>query len=596
MNSSGVVRIGGGSGYWGDADFALPQLLEAGVDYVVFDYLAEITMSILARARTKSADAGYATDFITGVIEPNLERIANQGVKILANAGGVNPLACSAAIERCIKDKGLTLTVATITGDDLSEHAAEFIDTTEMFSGESFPDVDSVQSINAYLGAFPIAMGLAQGADIIITGRCVDSALTLAVGIHEFGWQASDWNHLAAGSLAGHLIECGNQVAGGNHTDWQSLADTIDTAGYPIAELEASGDVTITKPAGSGGKVTTGTVAEQLLYEIGDPGTYLLPDVTCDFTQVEISDLGSDRVLVRGARGRAAPSTCKVSATYADGWRIITLWFFIGKNSRQKAEAFANAAVNRSNRKLKNSNLGEYSEIQIETFGAGSHFSTDGPEHNSREVTLRLSARHTEPAALRVLLKEASGLALATPPGMALFTGGRPSPSPVVRLFSLLVDKDRLTPCVNVNGKITQCPFTSTGEATTAEVHTEPHAPETSGSRVPVSLRRLAWARSGDKGNSANIGVIPRHQDYAPFLWEQLTETAVADIFSHFLDGEVERFYLPGTASMNLLMHDVLGGGGIASLRTDTQGKSYGEILLETEITIPEELLKEETQ
>ncbi len=591
MTNERTVRIGGGSGYWGDADLALPQLLDADVDYVVFDYLAEITMSIMARARARSPDAGYATDFVTAVLAPNLEKIAGSGVKILANAGGVNPSACTRAIEELVREKGLSLTVATVTGDDLTSRAAQFTDTKEMFSNESFPDVESIASINAYLGAFPIADALDRGADIIVTGRCVDSALALAVGIHEFKWQTDDWDKLAAGSMTGHLIECGNQVAGGNYTDWREVADSLDMAGYPIAEITEDGAVIITKPEGSGGVVNKATVAEQLLYEIGDPAHYLLPDVVCDFTQVVIQDLGNDSVSIDGAMGRPAPGHCKVSATFTDGWRIISLWFFIGKDSITKANAFAQAAISRSKRKLTARQMGDFTEVAIETFGAGSHFHDDAPERASREVTLRISARHPNPDALTMLLKETSGLALATPPGMALYTGGRPSPSPVFRLYSFLLDKQTLSPVVDIEGVERNVPFEVSSQRPAVKADQPlPDPSDVDGESVTVPLRQIAWARSGDKGNNANIGVIPRNTAFAPYLWAQLDNKKVEAVFAHFLEGEVERFYLPGIAAMNIVLHDVLGGGGMASLRTDTQGKSYAEILLDANIELPSAL------
>ena len=590
--ASSAIRIGGGSGFWGESDMAVPQLLASGdVDYIAFDYLAEITMSILARARARSADSGYATDFVTDVITPNLEAVAKQGVKLLSNAGGVNPLACTREIEKLIANAGLDLKVATITGDDLVNRADLFRNKVEMFSGAAFPGSDDIASINAYLGAFPIAEALAMGADIVVTGRCVDSALTLAACIHAFGWQPNDWDLLAAGSLAGHLIECGPQVTGGNHTDWREVAASLDTIGYPIAEISGRGDLLITKPQGTGGQVTRGTVAEQMLYEIGNPRAYYLPDVVCDFSEVSIEPVAEDRVQVWGAKGRPATTTYKTSATYTDGFKIITLWYFIGKASEQKAITFAEAALKRARRQLDRLGMKDYGEVVIEPFGNGVHFGHSN-ESSSRETALRISAKHENPKALSLLLKEATGLALATPPGMALHTGGRPSPSPVVRLFSFLVDKHDLDIRIHLNGETTgHRIFGSNAEQPPDRNTPTPETGATGESTTRVPLRELAYGRSGDKGNNANIGIIARDPDSLPFIWNELTEQKVAGIFSHFLDGgtdgRVERFYLPGSSSMNFLLHDVLGGGGVASLRSDTQGKSYAEILLDTLIEVP---------
>jgi len=590
-----LIRIGGGSGFWGESDMAVPQLLASGqVDYIAFDYLAEITMSILARARAKSADAGYATDFVTDVIAPNLEQIAAQRVKLLSNAGGVNPLACAAKIEALIKEAGLNLKVVTITGDDLVSKAKTFSGKQEMFSGAQFPDAEDIASINSYLGAFPIAEALDKGADIIITGRCVDSALTLGACIHAFGWQPNDWDLLAAGSLAGHLIECGPQATGGNHTDWQEVAGNLHNIGYPIAEISSNGEMCITKPQHTGGQVTRGTVSEQMLYEIGDPAAYFLPDVVCDFSGVTIEQQSEDRVYVKGARGKPATTTYKTSATYTDGFKIITLWYFVGKDSDAKARVFAEAALRRTRGKLETLGLEDFGEVAIEPFGSEVHF---GETEAVRETALRIAAKHENPKALSLLLKEATGLALATPPGMALHTGGRPSPSPVVRLFSFLVDKNDVEIQIHMDGQVFEHRIYGSNAESPAETPVqEPEAPDLSDETIKVPLRQLAFGRSGDKGNNANIGVIARDPALLPYIWNQLDKQVVANAFSQFLtggtSGKVERFYLPGTASINFLLHEVLGGGGVASLRSDTQGKSYAEILLDTPIEIPKHLIQ----
>ena len=307
------IRIGGASGYWGESAMATPQLLSGGqIDYLVYDYLAEITMSIMARAKAKDLSKGYATDFVDSVMRDNLESIAKSGVKIISNAGGINPQACGENIRALIAQKGLDLKVAIITGDDLVSRKLEIAarKPVDMFSGDTFPDVDKIMSVNLYLGAFPIAKALEQGADIIITGRCVDSAVTLGACIYEFGWGLTDWNLLASGSLAGHILECGPQATGGNFTDWQEAGD-IGNIGYPIAEISADGRFVTTKPDGTGGCVNIGTISEQMLYEIGDPRAYALPDVICDFSDVTLTQIAKDRVEVSPAKGRPAPPTIK---------------------------------------------------------------------------------------------------------------------------------------------------------------------------------------------------------------------------------------------------------------------------------------------
>ena len=301
MSNDKIIRIGGASGFWGESDMAVPQFLNTGsLDYIVFDYLAEITMSIMARARAKDPNLGYATDFVSAIIKPNIEEISKQGLKLISNAGGTNPKACGEAVRAIVAEADLNLNVAVVTGDDLSDRSSDFAKTNEMFSGESFPEDDSIASINAYLGAFPIAKALDEGADIVITGRCVDSAVTLGACIHEFGWSRDDLDQLAGASLAGHILECGPQATGGNFTDWESVADTMDEAGYPIAEIAADGSFVTTKPDHTGGIVNIGTVGEQMLYEIGDPQAYMLPDVVCDFSGVSLEQVGDNRVTVSG--------------------------------------------------------------------------------------------------------------------------------------------------------------------------------------------------------------------------------------------------------------------------------------------------------
>ena len=538
------IRIGGASGFWGEADVGLPQFLaEGGLDFVVFDYLAEITMSIMARARAKDPNAGYATDFVTAVLKPNVAEVARQGVRLISNAGGVNPLACATAVEALVAEAGLDLKVAVVTGDDLTARAADFAENREMFSDDPFPDPGSIASINAYLGAFPIARALDDGADIVITGRCVDSAVTLGACIHAFGWGRADWNLLSAGSLAGHLLECGPQATGGNYTDWEDVADTIHEIGYPIAEIVADGTMTITKPRGTGGTVTIGTVGEQMLYEIGDPAAYALPDVTCDFTQVELAQTGQDQVRVTGACGRPAPANYKVSATFQDGWRAGMVWFFVGVDAGRKARAFADAALKRANAKLRALNAPPFEETAVEVIGDASAFGTPNP---STDVAVKIAVKHRDPRAAGLILKESTGLGLSAPPGLSGFSGGRPKPSPVVRLFSFLILKEEVPLQMQIGDAVTELGPEPPGADFTPAAPIIP-TPADPGD-TPVPLIRLAWLRSGDKGNKANIGILPRDPSYAPHIWAALDEAEIARRFTHYLDGpnpRVERFFLP---------------------------------------------------
>lgn len=589
------VRIGGASGFWGDTEMATRQLLDNGrVDFIVYDYLAEITMSILARARAKDKALGYATDFVSAAIAPNLERIAGQGVRIVSNAGGLNPRACAATLEKAIADAGLNLKVAWVAGDDLTDRAESLSRSNilELDTKAPFPDPRRIASINAYTGAFGIAEALDMGADIVVTGRCVDSAVTLGVCIHAHGWAPHSHDLLATGSLAGHIIECGPQATGGNFTDWELCADTMETIGYPIVEIEADGRFSVSKPEGSGGLVSAGTVAEQILYEIGDPQAYKLPDVTCDFSEVRLEQAGEDLVAVEGAKGSPPPETLKICATWMDGYRGGHIFSFTGFDADRKATRFAEAAVNRARHVLRSANLPDYTETSIEVIGAESQYGAHARTREWREVCVKLAARHADEKAIALLFREAVGLGLSAPPGLSGFAGTRPRPSPVVRLYSFLAPRDDIALTVSLGDATrTVAPAPTTGPATIVRP-ASPAAPAAATEMTTLRLIDLALARSGDKGDKANIGVIARIPEALPYLWEQLTEDFVSDRFAHFLHGKVERFYLPGLNAINFLLHDCLGGGGVASLRNDPQAKAYAQILLAAPILVPNELAK----
>ncbi|MEM7803670.1 MAG: acyclic terpene utilization AtuA family protein [Pseudomonadota bacterium] len=593
--SKTTISVGGASGFWGESAMSTAQLLgDAELDYLVYDYLAEITMSILARARAGDPAMGYATDFVTAVLAPNIEAIAAKGVRVLSNAGGVNPEACANAVRALITERGLDLKVAVVTGDDLTARAAEFAEAgvTEMFSGAAFPPVERLASINAYLGAFPIAEALADGADIVITGRVVDSAVTLAACIHAFGWSAEDYDCLAAGSVAGHILECGPQATGGNFTDWEQVADSLHNIGYPIADIDASGDMVIRKPADTGGMVSVGTVAEQLLYEVGDAQAYLLPDVVCDFGALQLEQDGDDRVRVTGARGHAPTVSYKVSATYADGWRGGQTLVFYGRDADRKARAFANAALKRAQSRLDETGLPQYTDTLIELVGDESHYGSRRELAGSREVSLKVAARHPTKAGIEILLRETIGAALAGPPGLTGFAGTRPRPSPVVRLFSFLLDKQSVA--VTVDTGNAQRQYTPGGaNGFDHDSIARPAPPELhidGGPMLLVPLVELAWGRSGDKGDKANIGIIARKAEYLPYIWATLSEAVVGERFEHFTNQPVDRYYLPGMHAINFVLHDVLGGGGIASLRNDPQGKGYAQLLLDVSVRVPERM------
>ena len=584
-----TVRIGGASGFWGDTALAVPQLLAGGeLDYLVFDYLAEVTMSILAAQRAKDATAGYAVDFVQTMMREALPQLQAQRIRVVANAGGVNPLACRDALLKLASEMGLLLRVGVVLGDDLVARGNEFRSAgiTEMFSGEPFPQ--RVASINAYLGALPIARALDAGCDVVITGRCVDSAVTLGVLMHEFGWANDAWDQLAQGTLAGHLIECGAQCTGGLFTDWEAVPDW-ENIGFPIVEADADGSFVITKPPGTGGLVTPATVAEQLLYEIGDPRAYLVPDVSCDFTQVRMAQDGEHRVRVTGATGRAPTASYKVSATFADGYRNTGFLTIAGEHAVQKAQRTGAALLSRMQRMLAARGLPPFTETRVEVLGGEEMFGANG-HSGAREVVLKMSAKATSKDSLELFAREFAPAATSMAPGTLGLVGGRPSPTPVVRLFSFLLPKAALSVGIDVNGERWAVAIPNAGGFDEAALgpalrHESEPVAETS-DRVP--LLTLAHGRSGDKGNNANIGIIARRPEDLSALSAWLTPGRVAAHFAHRAPSRVERFDLPGLNAINFVLHDVLGGGGMASLHTDNLAKAYAQVLLAMEVPTPD--------
>jgi hypothetical protein len=576
-----TVRIGCGAGFWGDSPEGPQQLVRSGkIDYLVMDYLAEITMSILARMKAKKPELGYATDFVTMVMKPLAKEIAQKKIKVVTNAGGVNPEACRDALEAVFREQGLDLKIAVVRGDDLSARTDAYraAGVTEMFSGAPMPE--KMASVNAYLGAFPIAAALKAGADIVITGRAVDSAVVLSPLVHEFGWRESDYDLLSAGSLAGHVIECGAQATGGVFTDWQDV-DGWDRMGFPIAECHADGSFEISKPENTGGLVSVGTVSEQIVYEVGDPSAYILPDVVCDWADVTVEQTGTDRVMVRGARGHAPTPSYKVSATYADGYRSGVTMMIAGRDAAAKAKKTGEAILARSERMMQEAGLGRFSETSMEILGAESNYGAQSRAAQSREVVLKIAVRHSNKDALQIFGREIYPAATSMAQGITGFAGGRPEPQPVIRLFSFLVsigDKEIAVP-----------PFLPNDPAPVPRPAAKIATAKSAGKTVEVPLIAVARGRSGDKGDIGNIGVLARDPDFLPFIRASLTDQAVRAYFAHFVKGKVERYEWPGLNGLNFMLHQGLAGGGIASLRHDPQGKALAQILMDFPIRVPAE-------
>ena len=589
MRMRDSVRIGCGGAFWGDSPEGAAQIVQQGnVDYLVMDYLAEITMSILARMKARNPEAGYPRDFITQVMNPLTAEIARQGIRVVVNAGGVNLDACRDALEADFAAQGLALRIAVLEGDDLSAIADDLRGhgATEMLSGAPMPD--RLSSINAYLGAFGIAKALDLGADIVLTGRVVDSALVLGPLIHEFGWSTSDYDLLSAGSLAGHLLECGTQVTGGIFTDWRETVADWDDMGFPIAICRPDGSFDITKPEGTGGLVSPRTVAEQVSYEVGDPGAYLLPDVTCDWTDVRLEQTGSDLVRVTGARGFAPGDQLKACATWADGYRAAVTMMIAGREAAARAQAVGEAILARVSRQMARDGHAPLVETSIEILGAESNYGAQARAQGTREVVLKLAVRHADRRALEIFAREIYPAACSMAQGITGFAGGRPAPQPVVRLFSCLVPKATVPVRVTFEGQSVAVPH-APGANVTRAPRPRPIVPRpmAHGPLVRVPLIALAHGRSGDKGDKANIAVLARDPDYLPWIAEAVTADTVHEWFAHFVKGKVERYHWPGLNGLNFVMDHALGGGGVASLRHDPQGKALAQILMDMPVPVP---------
>lgn len=447
---SKTVRIGCASAFWGDTCTAAAQLVHGGtLDYLVFDYLAEVTMSILAGARMKDTQAGYATDFVE-VLTPLLGDLQRQGIRVISNAGGINPQACAAALQAACDKANIALKIAVLLGDDLQPTLKQLPGITDMFNGAPLPPL--CVSANAYLGAPGIAKALELGADIIITGRVVDSAVVSAALVHEFNWSWQDYDRLAQAALAGHIIECGAQCTGGNFTDWRDVPD-YEHIGFPIVEVSADGQFTVNKVDGSGGLISELSVAEQLLYEIGDPRAYLLPDVICDFSQVKLQQQGKHQVRLHGAKGLPPTDQYKVSATYPDGFRCTASCLIAGIDAVAKAERVSQAIINKTSELFSQRGWAPYTEVNIELLGSEATYGAHAQRHDCSEVVVKLAVRHPSKQELLLFAREIAQAATGMAPGLTGIVGGRPTVYPLIRLFSFLIDKSSCEPLIEFQGQ-----------------------------------------------------------------------------------------------------------------------------------------------
>ncbi len=451
-----MIRIANGQGFWGDSlEAPVEQVRRGPIDYLTLDYLAEVTMSILQKQRSRDPKTGYARDFVD-MIARVLPDLKARRIRVIANAGGVNPTACKDAVLDVAKRQGIQVSVATVAGDDIMDRLDSFlargIELKSMDSGEPLAAIRaSVQSANVYFGAWPVADALAQGAEIVITGRVTDTGLALAPMIHEFKWKPDDWDKLSAGTIAGHSIECGAQSTGGNcQVDWETIPH-LEDVGYPIVEAEPDGTFCLTKHAGTGGRVTVASVKEQLLYEMGDPHAYITPDCVADFTTIHLEQAGPDRVRFSGIRGHAATEFYKVSISYSAGFKAIGSMVYAWPDAYKKARAADQILRQRLDR------LGlRFDAVRTEFLGAnachGIAAAEPSPEFAAQlaEVVLRIGVRSENRAAVERFTKELAPLALNGPPVVTGLGGGRPRVEEIVAYWPALIPKREVTPEVTV--------------------------------------------------------------------------------------------------------------------------------------------------
>ena len=442
--SDGTVRVASGQGFWGDwLEAPKLQVRHGPIDYLMLDYLAEITMSIMQKQRARNPEAGYARDFVP-LIRDLAPDLIEKDVTVVCNAGGVNPEGCRDALVETLADVDMPrpLRIGIVTGDDLLSDMDGLIESghemRNMETGEPLSSVqDRVQAANAYLGARPIVEALERGADVVVTGRSTDTALTYAPLIHEFGWDADDWDRLAAGVVAGHINECGAQASGGNTlADWRSV--DLVAPGYPIVEAREDGSFVVTKHPDLGGRVTWATVTEQLVYEMGDPAEYITPDCVADFSSIELEDLGDNRVEVTGVEGRDRPEQLKVSIAYRDGFKATGSLTYAWPDAVEKARRADEVLRGRLDR------LGlEYDEIRTELVGAGAcHGPVAGdPPEELPEVELRVGVRADRKEAVGRFTRELAPLILAGPPSVTGFAGGRPKVQTIMAFWPALIDR-----------------------------------------------------------------------------------------------------------------------------------------------------------
>lgn len=593
------IRIGNSGGFWGDDLSAFKRQLEKGnLDYLTMDFLAEITMSILRKQQLRAPELGYVTDFVDQVIE-NAALIKEKGVKIISNAGGMNPVGCAAKIINELKKQNISFKIAVIEGDNILDQLNEIYPDKaalkNMETGEDFSLIhDKVQSANAYLGLPPLVQALKGGAEIVIAGRVTDTSITMAPMVYEFDWQLNEWDKLASGLVAGHIIECGAQSTGGNFTDWH-LVPNWENFGYPIAEVYPDGSFYIEKTPESGGLVSINTIKEQLVYEMGNPSAYISPDVIADFRSIHLEDAGKDKVRVSGIIGYPSTPFLKVSMAYKDGYSAFGSIIISGPDALHKANTFNDIFWKR----LKH----QFDKQNTEFVGYNACHLNLANQVEPDEILLRFNVYDESREKLIEFSKNIAPLILSGPPGVAV-TGGRPRVMNVMTYWPALIPKELMHTSVsflNEDGFVYHTNTLDSKLGYESSDMPEGDIPEiaenakvsilnpTSG--VKVKFKDLCLARSGDKGDTSNIGVIARSPKIYQYLKEHLTAGDIKYMFSEHCKGPVAKYCLDNLHAFNFLLEASLDGGGTKSLMIDAQGKTFAQAFLNQDVFIPNDLL-----
>lgn len=598
QKNSKKVIIANAGGYWGDDLSAFKkQILGGEIHYLTMDFLAEITMSILRKQQLKNPKFGFIPDILY-LIKENAEILAKKNIKLITNAGGLAPIECGNQILEILKQHSLDhfFKIGIVWGDNIySELNSKFknYDFINLDQNITYKEIENkIQIANVYFGAMPIVEALKEGANLIITGRVTDAALVMAPMIYEFEWKEKDHDLIASSLVAGHLIECGTQVTGGNFTDWDKIENW--NLGYPIVEAYENGEFFIKKHPNTGGIINEYTIKEQLLYEIQDPNHYISPDVVADFNTIRIEEIQKDLVKISNVKGKPSTPYYKVSMGYEDGYKVYGELILSASNVIQKAEICKNILLSKLNTK--------YERINFQLVGYNSCHRNLISNHEPNEILFRVYAYDHNKEKLEEFTKILSSMVLCSPPGISV-TGGRQKVSEVLAYFPTLIKKSFIDPKITILNPEKKEWFISSMTGLEKEIEfTQPQISENfikntyellqpQKEKVQIFFKEICLARSGDKGDDINLGVIARNKNIYFYLKEHLTADFINYLFYSFTN-KVLRYEIPNLLSFNFILKNSLEGGGTRSLQIDAQGKTIAQAFLNQLVYIPKELLK----